>query len=238
MKIYHPPDWHTGHNPDALLNIIRQRAAPSEYQPPRLPPEVARRLQLFACACARMVWDLLPTDARSAVLIRERFADGRATEVDVRASAVRRASPGATYQQHALCAVTADPHEAARNAAKALATRAAGPAPAGGSPVPKAWQVAWNRVFLQGRGHQAELVRDIFPPPGYTPHLPPEVLTDTVRALARQMDESGDFSLVPILADALQDAGCADEVALARCRAPSGAHARGNWVVDSVLGRA
>jgi hypothetical protein len=51
------------------------------------------------------------------------------------------------------------------------------------------------------------------------------------------MDDTGDFSAVPILADALQDAACDDEVILDRCRAPSGVHCRGNWVVDFVLGR-
>ncbi|AWM42477.1 hypothetical protein C1280_31575 [Gemmata obscuriglobus] len=77
----------------------------------------------------------------------------------------------------------------------------------------------------------------MFPPPQYARPFSPEWRTDTVTALARQMDGSGDFSAVPILADALQDAGCTDEVMLGRCRAPSGAHGRGNWVVDSVLGR-
>ena len=61
--------------------------------------------------------------------------------------------------------------------------------------------------------------------------------TSTVVALARQMDKTGDFSAVPILADALQDAGCDNELILERCRAASGVHCRGNWVVDLVLGR-
>ena len=99
------------------------------------------------------------------------------------------------------------------------------------------WQNAWNTAFAQAREHQAELVRDIFPPPGYTPSLRPEWRTSTVVAIARQMDDTGDFSAVPILADALQDAGCNNELILDRCRAESGIHSRGNWVVDLVLGR-
>jgi hypothetical protein len=51
------------------------------------------------------------------------------------------------------------------------------------------------------------------------------------------MHITGDFSAVPILADALQEAGCEDEIILDRCRAPSQVHCRGNWVVDLVLGR-
>jgi len=42
---------------------------------------------------------------------------------------------------------------------------------------------------------------------------------------------------MPILADALQDAGCDNDLILDRCRAESGIHCRGNWVVDLVLGR-
>jgi hypothetical protein len=42
--------------------------------------------------------------------------------------------------------------------------------------------------------------------------------------------------VLPILADALQDAGCDNEFMLARCRAESGIHSRGNWVVDLLLG--
>jgi hypothetical protein len=57
-----------------------------------------------------------------------------------------------------------------------------------------------------------------------------------VVAFARQMYESRDFSPMPILADALQDAGCDHPDVLAHCRGP-GPHVRGCWVVDLVLGK-
>jgi hypothetical protein len=60
--------------------------------------------------------------------------------------------------------------------------------------------------------------------------------TDTAVALARTMYDDNDFSAMPILADALQDAGCANDDLLAHCREP-GEHVRGCWVVDAVLGR-
>jgi hypothetical protein len=41
----------------------------------------------------------------------------------------------------------------------------------------------------------------------------------------------------PILADALQDAGCDNEYILDRCRDPKQVHVRGCWVVDLVLGK-
>jgi hypothetical protein len=64
----------------------------------------------------------------------------------------------------------------------------------------------------------------------------PSWLTPAVTALARGMYESRDFSAMPILADALQDAGCDNDDILNHCRGP-GPHVRGCWVVDLVLGK-
>jgi hypothetical protein len=60
--------------------------------------------------------------------------------------------------------------------------------------------------------------------------------TDTALALARHMYESQDFSAMPILADALQDAGCDNADILDHCRGP-GPHVRGCWCVDLLLGK-
>jgi hypothetical protein len=164
-----------------------------------------------------------------------------------------------TFQQHAACAVgwasaafyernpdPSRPHdelwnpwEAAREAAKALASRAAGQAPSG-SPVSVEWQAAWNTAYHAARAQQAELVRDIFPPPDHAIRalrFEREWLTSTVMTLACQADDTGEYGVLPILADALQDAGCDNEFILDRCRSESGLHSRGNWVVDLLLGR-
>jgi len=61
--------------------------------------------------------------------------------------------------------------------------------------------------------------------------------TSTVFSLARQMYESRDFSAMPILADALQDAGCDNDAILSHCRG-TGPHVRCCWVCDLVLGKA
>ncbi|WP_232069567.1 hypothetical protein [Gemmata massiliana] len=60
--------------------------------------------------------------------------------------------------------------------------------------------------------------------------------TSTAVALAAQMYESRDFSAMPVLADALQDAGCDNADILNHCRG-AGGHVRGCWVVDLVLGK-
>jgi hypothetical protein len=64
----------------------------------------------------------------------------------------------------------------------------------------------------------------------------PDWHTDTAVSLARHMYALRDFSPMPILADALQDAGCDNEDILNHCRQP-GEHVRGCWVVDLVLGK-
>ena len=118
-----------------------------------------------------------------------------------------------------------------------MATAAAGRAPPGAGRASHPWHQTWNRVYHDARARQAGILRDIFPPPAYTPRLDRDWRTSTVAAIARQMDATGDFSATPILADALQDAGCTDETVLQCCRAAGNVHVRGNWVVDLVLGK-
>ncbi|HEY1186644.1 MAG TPA: hypothetical protein VGE74_03255 [Gemmata sp.] len=81
------------------------------------------------------------------------------------------------------------------------------------------------------------LIRDIFGNPFRPVVFAPEWRTGTVTALAAQMYESRDFSAMPILADALQDAGCDNEDILTHCRAAGATHVRGCWVVDLALGK-
>jgi hypothetical protein len=84
---------------------------------------------------------------------------------------------------------------------------------------------------------QAGLVRDIFGTLPLRPvYVDPSWRTDTAMTLARTIYESREFSAMPILADALQDAGCGNEDILNHCRGP-GPHVRGCWVVDLVLGK-
>ncbi|WP_227254916.1 hypothetical protein [Frigoriglobus tundricola] len=54
-------------------------------------------------------------------------------------------------------------------------------------------------------------------------------------ALALTVYEARDFSAMPILADALQDAGCDNTDVLDHCRDTALTHVRGCWVVDLVL---
>jgi hypothetical protein len=84
------------------------------------------------------------------------------------------------------------------------------------------------------RAVQADLFRDVFGNPFRPVDFSTSWRTDTAVSVARQVYESRDFSAMPILADALQDAGCDNEDILGHCRA-EGPHVRGCWVVDLVL---
>jgi predicted phosphodiesterase len=57
-----------------------------------------------------------------------------------------------------------------------------------------------------------------------------------VLRLARRVDQEGDFSALPVLADALEEAGCQDAELLDHCRA-NAPHRDGCWVIDTLLGR-
>jgi hypothetical protein len=82
-----------------------------------------------------------------------------------------------------------------------------------------------------------DLLRDIFGNPFRPVAFDTDWRTSTAVALAKQMYDSRDFSAMPILADALQDAGCNNDDVLTHCRDEKGVHVRGCWVVDLVLGK-
>jgi hypothetical protein len=82
------------------------------------------------------------------------------------------------------------------------------------------------------------LVRDVYGPDPFRPvTFDPAWRSDTAVSLARGMYDSRDFAAMPILADALQDAGCDRDDMLSHCRDPQQVHVRGCWVVDLVLGK-
>ena len=67
-------------------------------------------------------------------------------------------------------------------------------------------------------------------------YVQPSWRTPTVLSLAQVIDGESAFASLPILADALEDAGCTERDILDHCRQP-GEHVRGCWVVDLLLGK-
>jgi hypothetical protein len=88
-------------------------------------------------------------------------------------------------------------------------------------------------------GVECILLRDIFGNPFRPAAIDPGWRTwngGTAVQLARTVHEERFFQNLPILADALEEAGCTDTNILDHCRSP-GPHARGCWVVDLLLGK-
>jgi hypothetical protein len=82
---------------------------------------------------------------------------------------------------------------------------------------------------------QCDIARDVLGYPGAQVEFRPTWRTSTAVALVRAMYNSRDFSGMPILADALQEAGCENEDILTHCRS-AGPHVRGCWCGELVLG--
>jgi hypothetical protein len=84
------------------------------------------------------------------------------------------------------------------------------------------------------------LLRDLLGPlPFHSVTLNPSWLTwhdGLIVSMAQQMYDSHDFSDMPVLADALEEAGCANQKMLQHCRSKSD-HVRGCWLIDLLLNK-
>jgi hypothetical protein len=85
-------------------------------------------------------------------------------------------------------------------------------------------------------GTQADLLREILGNPFREPEIDPRWRTSDVLGLARAIYEDRAYERMPILADALMDAGCEQEAIIGHCRGEN-RHVRGCWVLDLVLNK-
>jgi hypothetical protein len=111
----------------------------------------------------------------------------------------------------------------------------------------RAWWAAWNSAEAAckhaGAKAQADLLRCIIGNPFRPVTLSPGWRTPQVVALAQAAYDQRelpagtlDLARLAVLADALEDAGCSDELLLGHLRG-GGVHVRGCFAVDAVLGR-
>ena len=185
---------------------------------------IRRKRELFGAACCRLIWPLI-TDERSRRCVEymeQQFDEDQSLPLE-EGNAIHRAAgqviddtPGG------------DLHEAAF--AVHLAQE-----PAYFIDILMNHLNTWSNPQLRARV-VANLMRDVVGNPFRPVTFDPAWLTSDVIALARQMYKSRDFGAMPVLADALQDAGCDNPDMLAHCRS-GGPHVRGCWVVDLVLGK-
>jgi hypothetical protein len=183
-----------------------------------------RKLRLFALACCRRVWHLLK-DGRSqgAIQVLERWVDGEAVLQEVMAAHGAARDAWGTPARTAVSDASAVKWEA--RCAVQAASHAAWACPGGSR--------------AEERKAQANLLRCIYGNPFAAP--PPIDYSwlrwsdGTVRRTAEVIYKELAFDRMPILADALLDAGCPDEEMMQHCRQQGGVHARGCWVLDLLL---
>jgi hypothetical protein len=101
-------------------------------------------------------------------------------------------------------------------------------------------QEARDAIRVRERSAQAALLRELFGPTQFrTPAVDRSVLAwndACVTKLAEAIYDGLAWDRLPVLADALEEAGCTDTDVLAHCRQP-GDHVRGCWVVDLILSK-
>ncbi|VTU01988.1 Uncharacterized protein OS=Sorangium cellulosum (strain So ce56) GN=sce5710 PE=4 SV=1 [Gemmataceae bacterium] len=234
-------EWLTAADPEALVEFLDKSGMNSR-----------RKSRLLSCAsCYRLDSLLIQPQSLQAVRLAEAWADDEHLANDVRAAWLE-AGPARTL---AMSHRTDSPEYIAAMAA----FDAANPKPNGRSDVGAVWSAlsvidkvieAIGRASAEARGTDwvndpatiAEAVavtsdlRDIFGNPFRPVAIDPAWRTSTVVALARGIYDEKAFDRMPILADALQDAGCDNDNVLSHCRG-DGPHVRGCWVVDLLLGK-
>jgi hypothetical protein len=218
-------EWLACTDPKSMLEFLLDKASD-------------RKLRLFACACCRRIWQLLSDErSRGAVEAAERFVDGKAQKNEWRRAAFQANAVSEKLHAKAISEETHASKASYYAAAAALLLTVKNISPRGSAD----WAAAATYFHLGStmaiqEAAQARLLRCIAGNPFRPVTFYPDWGTDTAVVLARQMYDAREFSAMPILGDALQDAGCDNEDVLNHCRGP-GSHVRGCWVVDLVLGK-
>lgn len=200
----------------------------------------ARKLRLFTCACCRRIWvQIADTLHRNAVELGERFADGDITEDKRDRTHSRIRAAMSSRSPRWVYAVAECVQKELGSRTHELGMQAVASAGSGKYTAGRRFVDSTGRPprFDQERAMQADLVRDIFANPFRPADFDPSWRTGNVLTLAQTTYEERAFERLPILADALMDAGCNQEEILQHCRS-EGQHVRGCWVVDLVLEKA
>jgi hypothetical protein len=212
-------EWLAGTDLDAMLRHLHGRVS-------------VRNMRLFACACCRRLMHLC-LDARLPGVIgtAERYAEGRATEGELEAANLLalaiEASPEPAdtvrWIGEAVELATSPIHDTMYLTESLYAARQVLPA-----------------FARQGEmAAQCALLREIVGNPFRALQRAGDWLRwnrGTVREMARTIADERRFDELPILADALVEAGCDSEAILRHCR-EEGPHVLGCWVLDGLLAR-
>jgi hypothetical protein len=210
-------EWQTGTDPTPMLEFLRDKASD-------------RKLRLFACAYCRAVRGCQHMLPGTAIAVAERYADGLASDEDL--ASERRGAPFSN--EYSEWVVGPSAYDGAWQAVDWLTSARdlmnIDPDAFRHFPIPLDDVIKRSVLSL----------RDIFGSLPFRPmNIAPDVLSwndGTVGRIAASIYEERAFDRLPILADALLDAGCGDEELLAHLRS-AGPHVRGCWGVDLTLGK-
>ena len=228
-------EWLACVHPEPMLQFLRGKASD-------------RKVRLFACACCRSVpYVLKDWRSRRAVKVAELFADGLASQeelIEAHQAAMDAHFSAAWRASHADAWDAA--HRASLYAAKGVAYPAAKRAVrkqkavgTGALNVRTIWQEAIEPAMAATRMAQAALLREGIANPFRPVTIDPTWLSANDAAvvkLAQDIYDGRSFGDLPMLAHALEEAGCTNDDILTHCRTESG-HVQGCWVVDLLLAK-
>lgn len=239
-------EWLQGEDLEAMLRHLNDKVS-------------ERKFRLTECAFLRRFWHLL-TDERNrrAVEAAEQFADGTISREGLRAA---EAHAQAAYHdlRHAYFADRGSPRSfwggvvsAAQHTASSFYDM---PDLFAHAETPERFRAMSNLIWIgtaaypigvkvsNRKGHnaikaehaaQAVLLRDLFGNPFHPATIQPSWLVwndGTIPKMAQAIYNDRAFDRLPVLADALEDAGCQDADILGHCRQP-GPHVLGCWLID------
>lgn len=199
-------DWLNCTDPRKMLEYLRDKAS-------------ERKLRLTLCGWSRLNWKWLSQQSQSAVELAESFADGLVSDEDRRSADVElwRAEQGR--------------HKTVRNWFTRLTLEGS----------IDLWEAAYgsssNNPKMKNR--QVAILRDIVGNPFHPVFIDPSWMAwndGTVVRMAQSIYYERHLDLLPIVADALEESGCADQDILTHCRGTD-LHVRGCWVLDLILGK-
>lgn len=231
--------WETSTDPFVLLDYLFPVRGQDSAEPQ------TRRSQLYLLACARQAWDQLPWAGRALVEVAERMVVSREDVGAACRSIARAAAENLTHCRGEVEALA----DIERMLNEVGITRPDGTPRPEVDHDPATWQSLAHLVYYPFAGktpyygriaagyHSVALIREVFGNPFYPVSFDPHWLTQTVVALTREIVAKRDFGTLPLLADALQDAGCDKATVFEHCRADV-AHVRGCWVLEGILHRA
>jgi hypothetical protein len=204
-------EWLACTDPQKMLEFLRGKASD-------------RKLRSFACACCRRCKERLDEVNQLAIEVAELFADSRATVEALRERRMRTVSW--------MCYV-ADTN-ALLSALKVIKFRTEEEGWKGCTEL--CGRGYMNDLWLAERRALGTVLLDMFGNPFRPVAVDAPWLTPPVVKLAQAIYEERAFDRLPVLADALEEAGCADPDILSHCRGP-GPHVKGCWLVDLLLGK-